>query len=127
MQMDFKLDIVQKQKLILTQTMQQSINVLQMSAYELREYIDKQFEENPVLEDELDLVESRERFEYKDIIKKIEDNNYSENYSNKYNNEEEVSVFNFIADNKSLKDYLYEQLYELRCEKKIKKNNRIYD
>ena len=70
MQMDFKLDIVQKQKLILTQTMQQSINVLQMSAYELREYIDKQFEENPVLEDELDLVESRERFEYKDIIKK---------------------------------------------------------
>lgn len=121
MQMDFKLDIVQKQKLILTQTMQQSINVLQMSAYELREYIDKQFEENPVLEDELDLVESRERFEYKDIIKKIEDNNYSENYSNQYNNEEEVSVFNFIADNKSLKDYLYEQLYELRCEKKIKK------
>lgn len=120
MQMDFKLDIVQKQKLILTQTMQQSINVLQMSAYELREYIDKQFEENPVLEGELDLVESEERIEYKDIIKNIEYNNYNENYSNHYNNEE-VSVFNFIADNKSLKDYLYEQLYELRCEKKVKK------
>ena len=41
MQMDFKLDILQKQKLILTQTMKQSINILQMSAYELREYIKK--------------------------------------------------------------------------------------
>ena len=41
MQMDLKLNISQKQKLILTQTMKQSINILQMSAYELREYIDK--------------------------------------------------------------------------------------
>ncbi|WP_243278758.1 hypothetical protein, partial [Clostridium cuniculi] len=34
--MDLKLNIAQKQKLILTQIMQQSINVLQMSAYDLR-------------------------------------------------------------------------------------------
>ena len=44
MQMDFKLNISQKQKLILTQIMKQSINILQMSAYELREYIKKEFE-----------------------------------------------------------------------------------
>ena len=121
MQMDFKLDIVQKQKLILTQTMQQSINILQMSAYELREYIDKQFEENPLLEGELELIESKEKIDYKDIIKNAQDKGYSEKYINNYSNEEEVSVFNFIANNKSLKDYLYEQLYEIRYDKKIKK------
>lgn len=55
MQMDLKLNISQKQKLILTQIMQQSINVLQMSAYDLREYIEKEFEENPILEADFNL------------------------------------------------------------------------
>lgn len=46
---------------------------------------------------------------------------YSENYSQKYNNEDEVSVFNFISDKKSLKDYLYEQLGAVKSYIKIKK------
>ena len=46
---------------------------------------------------------------------------YSENYNYQYNNEHKVSVFNFIADKKSLKDYLYEQLGEARSDIKIKK------
>lgn len=120
MQMDFKLDILQKQKLILTQTMQQSINILQMSAYELREYIDKKFEENPVLEGELDLVESKEKTDNSQLYKYLEDI-YSENYNYQYNNEDDVSIFNFIANKKSLKDYLYEQLGEVKSDIKIKK------
>ena len=120
MQMDLKLNISQKQKLILTQTMKQSINILQMSAYELREYIDKKIEENPMLEGELDFVESKEKIDNSQLYKYLEDM-YSENYNYQYNNEHKVSVFNFIADKKSLKDYLYEQLGEARRDIKIKK------
>lgn len=118
MQMDLSLNISQKQKLILTQIMRQSINVLQMSAYELREYIDKQFEENPVLEGELELIENKEKIDFNKGINHLEDG-YGENYSYQYNNDE-VSIFNFIADKKSLKDYLYEQLCEARSDAKIK-------
>ena len=117
MQMDLKLNISQRQKLILTQIMKQSISVLQMSAYELREYIDKQFEENPVLEGNLELIESKENIEKNNIVKYLDDR-YSENYN--YNNEDEVSIFNFIADKKSLKDYLYEQLGEVKGNIRIK-------
>lgn len=91
-----------------------------MSAYELREYIDKKFEENPILEGELDFVESKEKIDNNQLCKDLE-GMYSENYNYKYNNEDEVSVFNFISDKKSLKDYLYEQLGEVKSYIKIKK------
>lgn len=120
MQMDFKLNISQKQKLILTQIMKQSINILQMSAYELREYIKKEFEENPILEAEFNLIESRENIDNTQSAKYLNDR-YDESYNYKYNNEDEVSVFNFISDKKSLKDYLYEQLGEVKSDIKIKK------
>ena len=120
MQMDLKLNISQKQKLILTQIMQQSINVLQMSAYELREYIEKEFEENPILEAEFNLIESKENIDNTQLSKYL-NNRYDENYNYQYNNEDEVSVFNFISDKKSLKDYLYEQLGEVKSDIKIKK------
>lgn len=120
MQMDFKLNISQKQKLILTQIMKQSINILQISAYELREYIKKEFEENPILEAEFNLIESRENIDNTQSAKYLNDR-YDESYNYKYNNEDEVSVFNFISDKKSLKDYLYEQLGEVKSDIKIKK------
>lgn len=120
MQMDFKLNISQKQKLILTQIMKQSINILQMSAYELREYIKKEFEENPILEAEFNLIESRENIDNTQSAKYLNDR-YDEGYNYKYNNEDEVSVFNFISDKKSLKDYLHEQLGEVKSDIKIKK------
>ena len=112
MQMDFKLNISQKQKLILTQIMKQSINILQMSAYELREYIKKEFEENPILEAEFNLIESRENIDNTQSAKYLNDR-YDESYNYKYNNEDEVSVFNFISDN--------EQLGEVKSDIKIKK------
>ena len=117
MQMDLKLNIAQKQKLILTQIMQQSINVLQMSAYDLREYIEKEFEENPILEADFNLIESIDNTQ----LSKYLNDRYDENYNYQHNNEDEVSVFNFISDKKSLKDYLYEQLGEIKSDIKIKK------
>ena len=120
MQIDLKLNIYQKQKLILTQVMQQSINVLQMSANDLREYIEKEFEENPILEADFNLIESKDNIDNTQLSKYLNDR-YDENYNYQYNNEDEISVFNFISDKKSLKDYLYEQLGEIKSDIKIKK------
>lgn len=39
-----------KQKLLMTPKLQQSINILQLSAYELGELIEKEYMENPTLE-----------------------------------------------------------------------------
>ena len=50
MRMDYSYNLTQEQKLILTHEMQLSIKVLQMSANELREYINDEFAENPILE-----------------------------------------------------------------------------
>ena len=49
MLMDFNLNLTQEQKLIMTQQMQLSIKLLQMSTYDLREYIEKEFSENPMI------------------------------------------------------------------------------
>ena len=50
MKLDYNLNLTQEQKLIMTQSMQLSIKLLQMSTMELKEYIDKEFAENPTLE-----------------------------------------------------------------------------
>ena len=58
MRLDYDLKVTQEQKMILTQTMQQSIKLLQMSMHDLREYIDYEYSENPVLEiDESEIIE----------------------------------------------------------------------
>lgn len=91
-----------------------------MSAYDLREYIEKEFEENPILEADFNLIESKDNIDNTQLSKYLNDR-YDENYNYQHNNEDEASVFNFISDKKSLKDYLYEQLGEIKSDIKIKK------
>ncbi len=50
MNMNFGLSLTQEQKLIMTQQMQLSIKLLQMSTYELQQYVEKEVQENPVLD-----------------------------------------------------------------------------
>ncbi len=74
MKLDYGMKITQDQKLVLTQSMQQSIKLLQMSMHDLREFIDNEYAENPILEiNELDKgVESnasKDRYDYKSLIK----------------------------------------------------------
>ncbi|MGH4124996.1 MAG: RNA polymerase factor sigma-54 [Clostridium sp.] len=120
--MNFGLNLVQEQKLIMTQEMQMSVKLLQMSAYELGQYVNKEMQENPVLE-ERDLQnpksnnnetnDYKQAKDYKEIIKYLEKDDYKiKNYSAKAENEE-VSPFYYIAQEKSLKDYLMEQIGEL--------------
>lgn len=50
MQTGFRLNLEQTQKLVMTPELCQAINVLQLSSLELSNYIDRQLEENPLLE-----------------------------------------------------------------------------
>ncbi|WP_434305318.1 RNA polymerase factor sigma-54 [Clostridium botulinum] len=120
--MNFGLSLTQEQKLIMTQQMQLSIKLLQMSTYELQQYVEKEVQENPVLDSQNIHKEDKgiEDINYKKLIKHLEDNgNEYCSYSN-YNKEEETSPFNFISNEKSLKEYLQEQIIELNENKYIK-------
>ncbi|ADK16942.1 RNA polymerase factor sigma-54 [Clostridium autoethanogenum] len=114
MNMDFGLNLTQEQKLIMTQQMQLSIKMLQMSSFELQEYIEKEFQQNPVLDvKEPDSTEiEKDKLDYKEIIKSLNSNNFS-HQSYQKSDEEEVSPFNFISHKKSLKEYLKEEIMGL--------------
>lgn len=107
MNLDFGLSMHQEQKLIMTQQMQMSIKILQLSSFELQEYIEKEIQENPLLEAKYDKKE--DKLNYKDIIKYLEFDDYTHNNYVKCD-DEEVSPFNFISNKKSLKEYLKEQI-----------------
>jgi len=122
MNINFGLNLVQEQKLIMTQEMQMSVKLLQMSAYELGQFVNKEMQENPVLE-EKDLQNHKsnnnDTNDYKQIIKYLEKDDYKvKNYASK-NDNEDVSPFYYIAEEKSLKDYLKEQIGERTDKKEI--------
>ena len=116
MLMDFNLNLTQEQKLIMTQQMQLSIKLLQMSTYDLREYIEKEFSENPVLEaqykDTKEVSKEQDRLEYKELVKYLESDNYGSQSYGEYD-EEGISPFTFIGKPESLTDYLEGQILEL--------------
>lgn len=117
MDLDCNLKITQEQKMILTQNMQQSIKLLQMSMHDLREYIDNEYSENPVLEmdesetENEDYVKNKNELAVKEFIYDIDGDNDKNEIS--YSKDEQVSPLNFIEKKKSLKEYLYEQLVEV--------------
>ncbi|EJE7234722.1 RNA polymerase factor sigma-54 [Clostridium sporogenes] len=120
--MNFGLSLTQEQKLIMTQQMQLSIKLLQMSTYELQQYVEKEVQENPVLDSQNIHKEDKgiEDINYKKLIKHLEDNGNEYGSYGNYNKEEETSPFNFISNEKSLKEYLQEQIIELDENKYIK-------
>lgn len=116
MKLDFNLNLTQEQRLIMTQEMQLSIKLLQMSTYDLREYIENEFLENPILEGNFDFVQEDKKYDdkidYKEMIKYLEFDNYGSQSYGEYNKDDEVSPFNFISEKESLTEYLQEQLIE---------------
>ncbi|MGL4875815.1 MAG: RNA polymerase factor sigma-54 [Clostridium sp.] len=123
MKMEYSMNLTQEQKLHMTQEMQLSIKMLQMSVTDLREYIDKEFTENPILDmkdnsqEKSSISEEKmmDKYDYKEMIKYFEFDNYGAQSRGVY--DEEVSPFNFISEKKSLKEYLREQLVEFNIEK----------
>lgn len=123
MNIEYGMKMTQEQKLILTQNMQQSIKLLQMSLHDLREYIDIEYSENPVLEvneeiapyDDVQNVEKmsiEDSYDHKKIVEELYSDNYKDRLEINYS-KEEVSPLNFIEKKTSLKEYLQEQLVEV--------------
>lgn len=115
MQMNFNLNLTQEQKLIMTQQMQLSVKLLQMSTYDLQQHIEKEAQENPVLDityNDTDKESLEKKLDYKEMVKYFEFDNYGHHFYEK-SDEDEVSPFNFVSQKKSLKDFLKEQLIDL--------------
>ena len=55
-----KIEIRQSQSLLMTPSLRQAINILQMSNLELNELVEKELENNPLLEKEDDRIENFE-------------------------------------------------------------------
>lgn len=121
MNLDFELNLSQQQKLVMTQQMQMSMKMLQMSSIELNEYVEKEMEENPLLEKEYNeksqesLINKENDFndkvDYDKFIKYLDFEDYG--HENNYKGEDEVSPFNFISREESLREYLTTQLGEV--------------
>ncbi|MEX0049207.1 RNA polymerase factor sigma-54 [Clostridium butyricum] len=119
MNLDYSMKMTQQQRMIMTQNMQQSIKLLQMSLHDLREYIDNEYSENPILEineqssqsEEIQNNDLIDKYNAEKIAEEMDYDSYKDKPERSYSNED-VSPFNFIEEKKSLKEYLYEQLLE---------------
>ncbi|PJI07636.1 MULTISPECIES: RNA polymerase factor sigma-54 [Clostridium] len=125
MNLNFELNLTQQQKLVMTQQMQMSIKLLQMSNLELNDYIKKEIEENPLLEGKendkiTDYEKEASKVDYKELVKYLDFDNYTHGGSSYNNDEEEVSPFNFISGKESFTEYLLNQLGETRIDDDIK-------
>ena len=126
MNLDYRMKMTQEQRLILTQNMQQSIKLLQMSLHDLREYIDNEYSENPVLEVNEEMIsyddaqaneemQTEDRYDHKKIVEELYSDNYNDRSEKNYSGED-VSPLNFIEKKISLKEYLQEQLVEVNID-----------
>lgn len=119
--MGFDLKLSQEQKLVMTMEMQQSIKLLQMSSYELLQHIDKELQENVVLEASVQGNDNGEEGfkdnqlkEYKELVKYLEFDNYNNRTYYQEDDKEQLSPLNFISSKPTLKDYLRDQV--MYCE-----------
>lgn len=122
MNLDYSMKMTQQQKMIMTQNMQQSIKLLQMSLHDLREYIDNEYSENPILEineqgslsDEIQ-SSNLEKCSAEKLAEEMDYDSYKDKPEQSYSNDD-VSPLNFIEEKKSLKEYLHEQLLEVNAD-----------
>ena len=107
--MDLNLNLIQEQKLVMTQEMRLSLKVLQMSSLELREYVDKEYQENPILEIESASVEPKEEMDYKSLMKYLDSNGTDSSEPRDFD-QEKTSPLDYVSVDETLSDYLQSQL-----------------
>lgn len=96
MNLDFDLNLEQKQELVMTPELKMAIEILQYNSFELRQYIEKEMKENPLL----DMMEAeRER----------ESSHQSFNYEKK----DAIEYEKFIAYKPDICEFLENQLFEV--------------
>jgi len=100
-----------EQKNMMSQEMQFSMKILQMSSMELTEYLHNEFVENPVLE--MDESESDAAMMDKHKLESLIKNREEEPGTPTKNDDAYVSPFEYISCEKTLQDHLEEQLMAL--------------
>ncbi|KEI14779.1 RNA polymerase sigma54 factor [Clostridium novyi B str. ATCC 27606] len=121
MKMDFSLELKQEQKLIMTQQMQLSVKLLQMSNIDIQTYVEKEIQENPVIDVDYntgDCEKINYEIDYKRFLKHLDSYEYGNIQYSKH--KEYISPLNFIGAKKSLKEFLTDQIIGIN-NKKIKK------
>lgn len=125
MKMNFNLNLVQSQKLVMTPELKQAIEILQFNSVELNEFIQDEMLSNPVLksenqpnthgEDAPAPQEENKSLDAKEIFEKIDwkdttDDYRNERYQRYQDDQDEMNYDNFVASEDTLMDYLMGQL-----------------
>ena len=90
MYLNNRLDLVQSQKLVMTNQLKQSLEILNMSSLELEEKIKSEAQENPLLE-----VESKENVNWQEFVNNINNRNYS---TKSYDLDNDMSFENMVKN-----------------------------
>ena len=131
MKLGYDLTLEQVQKLVMTPELRQAIEMLQFTSLELNEYLERQMEENPLLElanlqeeheNIDDYTNENDDIDWKEYLGKDEDISYR---PQRDKNIKEYNYENFISYSPDLKDNLLFQLNVLDIDKKDKKIGEI--
>ncbi|GAB6108585.1 RNA polymerase factor sigma-54 [Fusibacter bizertensis] len=136
MKMNFNLNLIQTQKLIMTPELKQAIEILQFNAIELNEFINEELLNNPILEKLASDVDDdpvsdkvEQEFEYdldkgdkpeidwEDMINYFDDARPISGST--YTADADINYDNFVADEENLKDYLLMQLKFSKLEDEV--------
>ena len=118
MNFDLNVSCKQQQKLVMTQQMKISINILKMAYYDLREYINREYEENPIIEYQY----TEEYIQYKNGESIFKEKSSAEQYGQYKQCRKEIKNENIISiKDKTLKEFLYEQMREIDLTTEMKK------
>lgn len=116
MEIGFNLNLQQTQKLILTQELKQSLNILHMNAYELEVEIINESQENPLME-----VEKKDEIDWEKYLDSLSQTYNREKGATEYSRDEENTDFeNMLTYKKNLYEHLKEQLCHVKISKEIK-------
>ncbi|MFO7814471.1 MAG: RNA polymerase factor sigma-54 [Halanaerobiales bacterium] len=102
--LNLSVDLEQKQELVMTPKLQMAIKLLQYSSMELKEYIEEEMRDNPLLEKH----EENENHLDDRIKNQYQSYRYGSNY-----NQEDFNYENMVTYQPNLLEYLEKQLYEV--------------
>lgn len=102
--LNLSVDLEQKQELVMTPKLQMAIKLLQYSSMELREYVEEEMRDNPLLE--------KHEEEENHLEERIKNQYQSYQYGSNYN-QEDFNYENMVTYQPNLLEYLENQLYEV--------------
>lgn len=118
MKLSYNLTLEQSQKLIMTPELRQAIQLLQYNSLELNEYLNKEIQENPLLEmemtnidtetiDKVEKMDKEQEIDWKEYFEKYDDFSYKAQIDK---NQKEYNLESFTSYDFTLREHLISQL-----------------